>query len=599
MKKTFLSKVLLTALAVQGWVQARDIRNIILPEYAPHHYQLDRYHALDNEDKECGFDFRVWGTGYFRVANQAFSNCDSTCRVPLSNIIFGASDFTVAQAFPNGIASGLVDNPFVSFSTITPRYEYEEKGAVLSAEINRDFCEDYHVGLRARLPIRNTCMSEMCSESDLQGATLQDVFQTRLETIGTETPSSTSTDPQQTNTVFAARLDFLSSIDRIAITANGSVQPMVNYNPAPTNTGLTIAEQRVDVAPTANNNQPSIAVIGRVDGSMPLDQRWGQQSGATAYGTGITADVAADGSGVGNNVRGKFVAATDYASLGGNNLAQSKLFVVPTLQNSPTPGANINKLTEGAVAILSAIQAVQLSNNSVTSFLKDTGIDICSGRSQGLGDLDLELYLAREWLCDKSLLTEVQFAVRVPTADKLCDCRKVLVQPLGNNGHTELRLGVLGAYDWTSWFKVKADFAYSWVLEGCESVAAPFKGATIKNVGPCINANVKWDYLWAHIDLSFFASDCCGFNVGYEAYHKSCDTICSSQTTATDLAGNVNQPLDFSLLRKYTDATNHKIYAEGFMASGNCELFVGFGHSVAGRNSMRDADWYLGLQVTF
>lgn len=609
MNKKIFSKVLLTALAVQGLAQAREIRNPQLALFAPHHYQPDLYveqDDMDGDDCGCfsGFGFRVWGIGYYKSASEAFSNCDSTCRVPLTNLFFGASDFRLEQAFPGSdVGANLPINPFVSIATISPRYEYKERGAILGVSANHGYtwCDTtYNIGLRARLPIRDTEVSETCGGvlggSDIEGETLADVFQTRLETIGTPANPPDPLDPAQTNTVFAARLDFLSAINRISLTSTGGSQPMVEYSAvAPT---ILIAQQDVGF-PRTTPNQPVVAVIQRNDGSMPVDQRWGQQHGATAYGTGITGDVAGDGSGLANNQRGQFVRTTDYTALSANSVAQSRLFVVPTLQDTAT-AVPINQLTEGATAILAAIsQSISGIQESVTEFLEAQGINICSGRSKGLGDLDLEFYIGRHFLCDDRLLLELQFGVTVPTSKALCDCKQVLRQPLGVNDHTQVRIGAIGAYDWSDRFKIGADFRYFWALKHCEQIAAPFAGATIKNIGPCINADVSWNYLLAHVDLTFMASDCCGFDIGYEVYHKQCDKICSNVTQAIPLGMTTPAALDFNVARRLTQVTSHKLYAEGFMGVGACQIFGGFGHSVAGRNAMRDAEWYLGMEVTF
>ncbi len=50
MNKKIFSKVLLTALAVQGIAQAREIRNPQLALFAPHHYQPDLYVEQDDMD---------------------------------------------------------------------------------------------------------------------------------------------------------------------------------------------------------------------------------------------------------------------------------------------------------------------------------------------------------------------------------------------------------------------------------------------------------------------------------------------------------------------------------------------------------------------
>ncbi len=234
----------------------------------------------------------------------------------------------------------------------------------------------------------------------------------------------------------------------------------------------------------------------------------------------------------------------------------------------------------------------------MTDFFIENGINICSGRSQGLGDLDLEFYIGRNFLCDDRLLLELQFGVTVPTSKAMCDCKQVLRQPLGVNDHTQVRVGAIGAYDWSDRFKIGADFRYFWRLNIANRLLLHLK-CNYQNIGPCINADVSWNYLLAHVDLTFMASDCCGFDFGYEVYHKQCDKICSNVTQAIPFGSTTPAALDFNVARRLTEVTSHKLYAEGFMGVGACQIFGGFGHSVAGRNAMRDAEWYLGMEITF
>jgi hypothetical protein len=176
----------------------------------------------------------------------------------------------------------------------------------------------------------------------------------------------------------------------------------------------------------------------------------------------------------------------------------------------------------------------------------------------------------------------------------------VLKQPLGNDDHTELRLGGIIGWDALDCMKLMVDGRYAWVLEGCERVAAPLQGAQIKNIGPCIRANVQWDYFVGHVNATFLASDCCGFDLGYEIYHKRCDEICPCTRMVTDLAGNENQPVDASVLSRNTDRTSHKVRL-GFYAQVTeyCELQAGWSNAFAGKNIIRDTDWYLSMAINF
>jgi hypothetical protein len=269
------------------------------------------------------------------------------------------------------------------------------------------------------------------------------------------------------------------------------------------------------------------------------------------------------------------------------------LWIVPTLTDQ-------NLLSTGALAIQAAINlAIANLDGSVADFLFENGIDFCDGRNQGLGDFDLELYLGRNWGCDQEYWTDLMFGVTFPTGDALCDCKQVLRQPTGNDHHFEIHGGFAAGWDACSWVKLMCDLQGFAVLSHNEKVAAPFKGATVKNIGPCVNADVKWSYLLGHIDLSFFASDCCGFDFGYELYHKGCDNICLCQKTAVEFIDRGEQLLDASVLTKNTNRTAHKLRVGFFSLIGDCEIFGGWSHVVAGKNIGRETDWYMSMSVNF
>lgn len=576
-----------------GYVQARQILTTLPAYYAPYHYRLARY---DDDCKDWYFD--IQGTGYYRSADQAFSDCDGTCKVPFSTLLFGASDFTLAQAFAESeVGTALATNPFVTISTLTPRFDYNEHGAVFGFDVGGKFsCEKrWHAGFRARLPIREINVQEVCGGAaggnDLVGETLSDVFRQRQETITVNDIVSGS------NTVFAARLDFLTALQRIAFTTTGGTEPMVFYNDPAVGNRIGIAHQDVSGNISAGagslpTNNPIVAVIESTNGTVPESVRWGDVN------TAITGVVGANGEGLVNLQRGRFAGDINYApGLGTSTAAQSRLFVVPTVNDS---GPNIAQTTSGSRTIQNAITTAILNlDESVTSIFELAGFDFCDGRTKGLGDLDLEFYIGYDWGCKRPAYTDFTIGMRAPTGKRICDCLKVLQQPLGNNGHTEVRIGYQMGWDATRWVKLKGDIFYSWVLKRTENIPAAFRGATIKNLGPCVPAQVSWEYIFANLDATFFTSECCGFDFGYQLYHKRCDTIDFCQTTATDLAGRTNQPLDASVAARLTEQTQHKLRAEFFLATGACEIFTGYDYAVAGKNAPVDSDFYLGMKVAF
>ncbi|HBY05673.1 MAG: hypothetical protein UV38_C0001G0130 [candidate division TM6 bacterium GW2011_GWE2_42_60] len=582
---------LLSVGAASAWSEVRTPRP---GEYGFLTYPI-KYHEKHVEKTDgCGcwdWEFVASGMGYYRSGDRAYK-C-GRCTEEWTTLLFGRGNasFALRNIF-YGSALEAIDvgnNPFINFATLSPRFEYRESGAMVTAQLGSFFkmCDkDYRLGLRARLPFRDIEVSDTCAASDLVGETLKDVWQVRQET---EDFSGNNV----TNTVYAGRLDFLTSLNGVAIPP----QEIVNYRNTAMANHVTMSNYSVD-------NGPSYVVnlISRTDGSMP--------SGATPVWGAVTSttDLSGDGSGLANNDRARFNYATDYQPLGANMANQGKLFVVPTLDaNGDILPANNTIRSEIELAI-------QNLDDSVSDFLAEQGLCFCNGRSKGLSDLDLEFYLGRNWGCDDRAWTDLMFAVRFPTAKALCkddsgcnctcginndSCKRLLKQPLGNNKHYEVRLGLAAGYDIRDWVKFMLDANYSWVLRHKENMAAPFKGATVKNIGPCVAANKSWGYFVGDAKLSFFASDCCWFDVGYQLYHKRCDCIKLCVAQATEFIDRGLKDLDASVARRYTDRTAHKGSLAFNSRCGACDLTLGWSHTFAGKNISRDTDWYLQASVTF
>lgn len=602
MRRVYLKAALLSLTGTLA-LRASEIKTPLPFEYGYMRYPIE-YHQEREKENWC-FGWEVRGVGYARDADYAFPNCDSTCKVPFPTLIFGKESFTFAEAFQNaGVGVDFSSNPFIAISTITPKFDYHEKGAIFMADVDTTFCwcdTDYRLGFRAFLPVRDIRVDDLCGLDRLDGGLdINDVYRVRDEEIGDQDPSDTATNAKKENRVFAARLDFVSQLLRM----NTPEEPLVVYG-----TGVGSPTKMADVTVGVDVNDdgagsPSIALIQSNSGAVPVDQRWGDRVIAVGVpplslpSTGIVATVAGNGSGLTNGQRGKFNASNNYTALSNSPAAQSKLWVVPTLQGPV--GADNNNMSTGATQIAAEIaEATTSIPNSVVAFIEEAELNFCDGRTKGLGDLILELYFGRNWGCDNRGWTDLVFAVSFPTGDKLCDCKQLLKQPLGNDGHFEIRGGIAGGYDYSDRFKFMADVTFCKVLSENQRVAAPFKGATIKGIGPCINADIDWWYLVGHADISVFATDCCGFDFGYEGYYKDCDNVCLCQTTATDLLGNENQPLDASILSKNTKRVNNKLRVGFFSILESCEIFGGWSQSIAGKNSPVDTDWYLSMAVRF
>lgn len=571
-------------------LQGRDMRTplSVSGPYGYMHYPL---HHHDEREKKClNVDVEIFQAMYNRNAYNAFDCSGERTQVPLSTLMFNQPVFSIAQAFPNSFVGGAIPtNPFVTVSELAPRIDYEEEGMMFGLTLGMHSKSNrWHYGLRIHLPYREIEMEEQCDSTATAGGSvdvsnLRAVFATRQETI-----TNATTPPQtETNEVFAVRLDYLTALNIVAVPA----QPFVIYSDPTSGGVITMAGQNVTgnipSAGTVTFEDPSIAVIGSNLGVMPTAQRWGD------FTTAISDVVAADGSGVSNGTRARFASDVNYTPLGTNTPAQGTLFVVPSIDSTSS------LITSGAQIILDQLnRSLGSLQGSVNDFLVAQGVDFCTTSTMGIGDLDIEFYASHDW--SKRVWTELEFGIRLPTGHKIRNPLQLLLQPLGNNGHVELRGGLIAGFDCTRSLKLKVDAAYTWVLEATEQVAAAFQGATVKNIGPVVPARVKWQYFVGHVDATFLhpRNQSLGCNLGYEFFYKHADQIRYCSPTAADFIGNV-APVDSCLAAARTREIAHKVRSEVFYIAPCCNVFLGFSSVVAGKNVPVETDMHVGLSVYY
>jgi hypothetical protein len=368
---------------------------------------------------------------------------------------------------------------------------------------------------------------------------------------------------------------------------------MVVYADVSSNDHITIAGQDITGTPTTSMTPaavvPSVAAVAS-DGSLPFSQRWGD------YPSAITTTVTASGRGVYAGARGGFAESIDYTPLASNISAQSHLIIVPSLSS---PNNGMVHLAAGAQTILSQVQAALGDiENSAGAFLEQYGVTMVNGHNQGFGNLDIELFLGHDW-CEGALHAELNAGIRLPTDRQIQDNRNLLQQPTGNGKHTELRLGAGGIWRPCAAIACDVNLYYTFVLKHTELFAAPFVGATVKNLlPPFLPTELSWDYFLGNIDLTIYANSYFGFDIGYLAYVKTRDRVQLSQTQALDLIGNL-APLDHCVLERATMAVNQRIKTEFFVTTAYGDLFTGFAQTLAGKNSARETDYYLGVRMNF
>lgn len=587
------------------------------------HYPLNQVHNAwwydeagcpEADKSESPWIIESWAGAYNRSADQAFFDPCDPCSskntrktASLSSLFFGSEAFTVQNASQGGTIPCFgslnlpqaLNNPFLRFARITPRFKYDETGVVWGINAERRFgCDDrFRVGGRLSIPFKIVEI-EQYNFGDELAEGLGDVVSERVFSAGAG--------PAAASVEYAYRLDFLSCLIRPDIPLSNSL-PLVTFgngisgNP---NEQTSIAGVNVSV-PNAGaqddvNGIPAIYLIKRDDGSIPLSNPY--------YGKNI-ADVsgalAADGSGTNNSVY-FFRDATNYsANLASNYNEQATLYVVAHLINGLLPADSPKSgLAFDAIGIRNAVQEIintlQLDSSlAPVQFLQNQGIDLAKHeRVLGLGDMRFDIYGG--YGDDFCWWSNVVLGFAFPTGKRQKDPRRLYYQTTGNNGHCEVRVGMEGGWHPFEWFGFKLDWYYNHALKRTEHIAAPFKGATVRNIGPSVDAKVSWNYFVMHADFDFRhpKNPEMGCTFGYELFAKQKDHISLCQATATDLVGQTGT-LDASVLENRSNAMTHKLRMELYNRWDFFELFGGASHIIAGRNAMKESEIHIGFAMYF
>ncbi len=604
--KTFFSFQLL--LIFPNYIFAREMRTPLDLRIGPIHYPVwnkERYES-------CCFDLDLWAGGYNRVASNGYDKHGWRCQVPLSTIQFNLPVFTMAQTFQNNTVSAYSQNPWISVSTINPNFTYKEKGIMAGLIIGTrpGACGNFRIGMRARIPYRVVDAQRVDSDSccPLEGETLKDVRRLGNDLIPAIDPSTGAAEAEPLNGSFAYRFDFVSAL--LINYPNGT--PEINFKntdvlshiTAANNTVSPVVFEDITDAGVVNSTQPiegnPVNFIVRDNGTAP-EHPYAAFASTTygAYpGQGVDQQPFLNGDGTGgvNNGRVRMSQNNDYTVLGNTTSAQARLWMVPTAYIDNT---NVAHVGDTAQAIANTIeQIIPGIDPSILTFFYQNNLDFSSQNNKGVGDLDTEYYVAYDF--DERFWGELNFGIIFPTARQIKEPKKIFLFALGNNGHMELRLGTQGGYDVFDWFKFDFDAYYSFVLNRTEPILASFMGASVKNLGPQVDAKIHWGYFWGHVNFTFLepCSKYVGFNLGYELYAKQRDKICFCRSTMPDYLGNY-ATLNPYLAAERTNVTAQKVRVEVFSDTRLFDIYGGWSKVFAGKNAMDEIEWYLGFGLKF
>ncbi len=641
-KRNILIQAALLSAFGLGALTARDIRTPLNLQNEPlGHFHIPIEWEEDEKSIPC-WDFDVWGAGYAQNAADAFGPCDNH-RVPITQLLFGLSDFTVSEVFANNTVSTVSPSTiFLSFSTVKPRVEYNEEGIVVGLNVARRFLDDrMHVGLRVNLPFRVVEMHRRNCDCGLGEEGLAEVRRCSsdfYDTYPTDPLGNSFGSGTLKQYECTYRLDFLD-----ALAESNGLLPGITWGTAILNQAFQPGPIDVTDAGhvplgvsdfyTGGNGMIAVPahLLQETPGIPPVDRFAAGEFQVGVNGVpgapGAFAYPVLDGAGaaVGGvpGSRWVFGQGVDYTVLSDSNAAKSKFWFVPTFYSDAA--GDIGPSSEWITAESEIESLINTAGTFVTpsEFLANNGITFDTEKERGVGNLDTTIYLGYDFLCDKNMYGEGRFGVRWPTDKRDKNPGEVYRMATGNDGHYEVRVGTQWYYMPVCWFGMNFEGDYFHVCKRREKVAASFVGATIKNINPTVDAEVQWDYGLVKFDLNFYHPNNpgLGFLVGYEFYGKSKDRIefvnpeienascgqksnvCSNsnesvRTMAPDLFGNL-QTLDPRVLERQTQRLSHKMRLEFFHHWNSGDLFLGWTHVVGGKEVMRETSWHIGMVVQY
>ena len=249
---------------------------------------------------------------------------------------------------------------------------------------------------------------------------------------------------------------------------------------------------------------------------------------------------------------------------------------------------------------------------NVYEWLWDRDFMFATDQKTGLGDIDLDIFY--EHTFSEQWIGELMFGIRIPVGASDDYTGNPYKAHLGNGEHWEVKFGGLIAWQPCKWMNAKIDLGLSFAIEATEQRCASFSGATVKNIGPKVDADVDWSYFTFRLDFNFFhpkTSDL-SCDIGYELYYKGEDNIDFKQASIETWLGKKwnpanglydladNRALDSKVAESNTEAIGHKVRYEGrWKCCEWIELFAGGTYLFAGQNIPKETDFHTGANVKF
>lgn len=614
-----LRLLLLAALAVSSSAFATEFRTPYMSDRGPLRHSFKKL----NKKK---MNINTWSTVHTKEAHKAFLK-HGTDSKELTQLLFNKSTFNFRDIFEDGKVplTSPNYNPFIATLDYSPRAKYFEWGATFGGRIDFPIwkedngCVKGRIGLRTSIPFRTIEVERQDITAINKGVDgdLAKVVQSAVVRVDLTAAGAPAAAAKTDILTTAYRLDFIAALRDGANNSVITTPAVGEFKIFGQNIAVNAANAAsVALAFSENGQPPQVKSFLFSDGSGGLAVAATNAASskfvaadvqrlATAATAGTAAQAATAVTAVVDTIQ-NFDSTRDYRAVS-EQLASSE--VQTAMSNSwlvfkrATDG-NVNSRLVGneAQAIDRMLQdRLRAFNVDAFTFLANNGFLFDDYKRSGLGDIDLDVFY--EHAFNKHMLAELVLGVRFPTGTTKNSCNNPYraIAKLGNGEHFEIKLGANFAWDACKWFSIKLDASYNFVLEGKEQRAAVFAGSTVKNIGPCTDADVDWGYFIGRVDFQFVhPKTCCLSTVlGYEIYYKTEDHLTFKKTNLQSWLGT-DAKLDSNLARKNTESISHKGRMEStYQANKYLDIFWGGSVTFAGQNVFRDMDAHGGFNVRF
>lgn len=529
-----------------------------------------RYEFLDTKGQKSIANF--WSTAYFRSADKAHMH-DGFKSKPLSELIFGKSEFHIADSFQNATDDGFGltqnENPYLGTVRIAPRVAYTEEGITVGGNWTYPvWGQKGRIGVRASVPFRSIRM-EKDSESEAyavgdQRKVVEGDIRYINPTNASLGDSNAGNAPKQLTNIGYYNLKFLSKVKYVS-DAQGHVIALFGKNAA----GKYIVGEKV--LPTAA--QVNSGLLGNNGGGstytgvppMLVLRAKNHKNPPVGTGGGIWFDNSTNPAALVNAVTGNTHIA--YVPRTGNVILNIPGSTAPAGATLMTPASSLSGAGVDSAVVLAADgsypltditddlwlttmhggttdvgspvedsaaakttidSALGLYNNNtqnLDSWLAQRGYVFKTYNLIGIGDADIDVFYNHRF--SNRFMCEGYLGMRLPTGAGDVYHGNPYRMYLGNGDHFELRLGADLAWEITKTISMQADMNYNVALQTTEHRMEAYKGAKVKNIGPKANADVDWSYFVGNLNVTFChpKTKDIATTVGYEFYCKTKDHI--------------------------------------------------------------------------